>query len=165
MKQKNIVVLLLSISFLVSHSAGNATEDKDKPSFFGIKKFVKKDAPANPPKKTVKGIPAHVPDKAVVSKANDSELTEDEKRLVRAISEKSSQSEEAARLKKNIKLPPNPLRILQWKAPAMHPKPQVYVPKNPNDSIIRVPQPPARVPLNPNESKQVTVVPASGKKP
>jgi len=160
--QKKIVVLLLSVLFLISHPSSGAAEEK--PSFFGIKKFLKKSAPANLSEKKVinkKPALANLSEKESANKVDNSEPSDS-----KSIEDRPALPNEKAIIpKESIKLPPSPFKILPWKAPTLPTNLPASVPKNPNDLIPhRVPRPPARIPLDPNASQSKQIPPVPNKK-
>ena len=153
MKHKNILVLLLSLAFLSLSAAGHAAEEKS--GFFGIKKFGQKGSTAA--KKKVKELPAQGTPKAAAGKA-DSELTDEEKAMIKKMSEKAPQGAGNTAdmgTKEKVKLPPASLVSAVPANPPVTPKAPALPPRNPNELILRVPQPPSKIPQSPNAPSEL----------
>ena len=145
MKQKRILIALFAV-FFVWQCTGHAADEAK--GFFGIKKSVKKGIPANPAKKNIKGIPANAS-----AKTGDSELTEEEKKMLKEMAEKAPKDKgETGEVtaKENVQLPPGTLATIPPKNPETMTPRIPSLPKDPNALIVRIPQPPARAPQNPN---------------
>ena len=132
-------VVLAFIGFaLFAYSPAVAAEETAG-GFFGFKKFIKKAAPADSPKKKLKKGPG------------DTELTEDEKRLVKEMAAKvpakGGLGKGNTKIPARILLAPPPKvpRVVAQNAP-------IAPPKNPNAILIRLPKPPGRVPQAPRTS-------------
>ena len=137
MRKIALIVLAWIGLTLLAHSPARAAEGTAG-GFFGFKKFMRKAAPAAAAKKK--------PEKA----ASDTELTEEEKKLVNDIAAKVPAKDGAGLDKGNVKLP---ARIL-WAPPPKVPRvvaqnSPLAPPKNPNAVVIHLPKPPGRVPQVP----------------
>ena len=121
--RKIALVVLIGVGLTLFAQTPSMAADRTADGFFGLKKFIKKAAPAGAAKKDLKKGPANA------------ELTEDEKKLVK---------EMAAKVPARILSAPPPKvpRVVAQNAPSAPPR-------DPNAVLIRLPKPPGRVPQAP----------------